>query len=79
MALFYIKQFHHLQSAKPPVHLFKTKRFYFEVLFPKRSVSFRAKSNGHSNGLLTLFECRSFITFCDEKVSAQVVSLVLFP
>ena len=22
-----------LQSAKPPVHLFKTKRFYFEVLF----------------------------------------------
>lgn len=23
----------HLQSAKPPVHLFKTKRFYFEVLF----------------------------------------------
>lgn len=23
----------YLQSAKPPVHLFKTKRFYFEVLF----------------------------------------------
>ena len=23
----------HVQSAKPPVHLFKTKRFYFEVLF----------------------------------------------
>lgn len=22
-----------VQSAKPPVHLFKTKRFYFEVLF----------------------------------------------
>lgn len=22
-----------IQSAKPPVHLFKTKRFYFEVLF----------------------------------------------
>lgn len=22
-----------LQSAKPPIHLFKTKRFYFEVLF----------------------------------------------
>lgn len=25
--------FDHVQSAKPPVHLFKTKRFYFEVLF----------------------------------------------
>ena len=23
----------YVQSAKPPVHLFKTKRFYFEVLF----------------------------------------------
>lgn len=25
--------FLNIQSAKPPVHLFKTKRFYFEVLF----------------------------------------------
>lgn len=27
------KSNHLIQSAKPPVHLFKTKRFYFEVLF----------------------------------------------
>ena len=27
------KIFKLIQSAKPPVHLFKTKRFYFEVLF----------------------------------------------
>jgi len=26
-------KFQLVQSAKPPVHLFKTKRFYFEVLF----------------------------------------------
>lgn len=30
---FLIIYYEHVQSAKPPVHLFKTKRFYFEVLF----------------------------------------------
>lgn len=28
-----LEQLFSVQSAKPPVHLFKTKRFYFEVLF----------------------------------------------
>ena len=28
-----LSTFFYVQSAKPPVHLFKTKRFYFEVLF----------------------------------------------
>lgn len=32
-AIGYYHQREDLQSAKPPVHLFKTKRFYFEVLF----------------------------------------------
>lgn len=29
----FLRKMRQVQSAKPPVHLFKTKRFYFEVLF----------------------------------------------
>lgn len=57
---------------------FQNEAFRFLGLFPKRSVSFFTKFERHSDGLPIQFECRFFIAFCGEKVSARIAGLAFF-